>query len=152
MSAVRCKPRANPHDSSELPLFPPAGLTPYVLNTYAYKSPAYHVTEDDVTTSIDRLEVDNITSHRPERVRGGVVTVLYETHWKGLLQPSSEREMGLQHFRQHVLGSWAATPLQLQQAIRLCRRMLVGAVQRELSRDWGARLLSPGYSLVTNQD
>ena len=49
VSVVRCKPCANPHDSSDLPRFLPAGLTSYVLNNYTSKSPPYHVTEDDVT-------------------------------------------------------------------------------------------------------
>ena len=66
---------ANPHDSSDLPRFLPAGLTPYVLN-HTSKSAPYHVTEDDVTASIDRLEVQKIISHRSVRGRGGVVAVL----------------------------------------------------------------------------
>ena len=101
---------------------------------------------------IERLEVEKITSHRSVRGRGGVIAVLYETQRKGLLQPSWEREMDLQHSRQHILHYWAGTPLQHQQANRLYRRMRVGAAQRELSRDQGARFLSPGYSLVTHLD
>ena len=60
--------------------------------------------------------------------------------------------MGLQHSRQHVVRYWAGTPPQHQQENRLYRRMHVGAAQRELSRDQGARFLSPGYPLVTHQD
>ena len=60
--------------------------------------------------------------------------------------------MDLQRSRQYILHYWAGTPLQHQQANRLYRRMRVGAAQRELSRDQGARFLSPGYSLVTHQD
>ena len=101
---------------------------------------------------IERLEVEKITSHRSVRGRGGVIAVLYETHWKGILQSSWEREVDLQHSRQHILYYWAGTPLQYQQENRLCRRMRVGAAQRKLSRDQGARVLSPGYSLVTHQD
>ena len=70
-----------------------------MLNTYTIKSPPYHVTEDDVSVPSERLEVEQITSHRSVRGRGGVIAVLYETHWKGLLQPSWEREMDLQHSR-----------------------------------------------------
>ena len=88
----------NPHDSYDLPQFLPARLTPYVLNNYASKSLHYHVTEDDVTVPIERLEVEKITSHRSVCGRGGVVDVFYETHWKGLLQPSWQREVDLQHF------------------------------------------------------
>lgn len=43
-------------------------------------------------------------------------------------------------------------PLQHQYMYRLHRRVRVGAAELELSRDQGARLLSPGYSLVTHQD
>ena len=124
----------------------------YGLNNYTSKSPPYHVTEDDVTVPIERLEVEKITGHRSVRGRGGVVAVLYEIHWKDLSQPSWEREMDLQHSRQHILRYWAGTPLQLQQTNRLYRRMRVGAAQRKLSRDQGARFLSPGYSLVTHHD
>ena len=59
--------------------------------------------------------------------------------------------MDLQHSRQHILHYWASTPLQHQQQNRLYRRIRVGAAQRELSRDQGARFVSPGYSLVTHQ-
>ncbi len=143
VAVARTKPCANPHDNSDLPRFLPAGLTAYVLNNYTTKSPPYHVTADDVSVPIDRLDVDKITSHRSVRGRGGVIAVLYETHWKGLLQPSWERETDLQHFRQHVLKYWAGTPLKL--------RMRIGAAPRELSRDQGARFLSPGYDLVTHR-
>ena len=97
VSVVRRKPCANPHNSSDLPRFLPAGATPYVLSNYTNKYPPYHVTEDDVTVPIERLAVEKITSHRSVRGRGGVIAVLYETHWKGLLQPSWDREMNLQH-------------------------------------------------------
>ena len=80
-----------PHDSSDHPRFLPAGLTPYGLNNYTNKSLPYHVTEDDLTVPIERFEVEKITRHRSARGLGGVVAVLYKTHWKGLLQPSSER-------------------------------------------------------------
>ena len=115
VSVTRCKPCANPHDTPDLPRFLPAGLRPYVLNNYTSKSPPYHVTKDDVTLSIDRLEVEKLTSHRTVRGRGGVVAVLYETHWRDLLPPSWKREMDLQHLRQHVFRYWAGTPPQLQQ-------------------------------------
>ena len=54
VSVVRYKPCANPHDTDDLPRFLPAGLTPYVLNSYANKSPPYHVTENDVSTPVER--------------------------------------------------------------------------------------------------
>ena len=143
---VRCKLCDNPHDSSDLLWFLPARLTPYVLNNYTTKSPPCHVTEDDVTVPIELLEVEKITSHRSVRGRAGVIAVLYETHRKGLLQPSWEREMDLQHSRQHVLQYSAGTPNQLEHEIRLRRRMRVCSSHRELPRDQGARFLCPGYS------
>ena len=101
---------------------------------------------------IERLQVEKTTSHRSVRGWGRVIAVLYETHWKELLQPSWERQMDLQHSQQHILHYWAGTPLQHQQANRLYRRMRVGAAQREISQDEGARFLSPGYSLVKHQE
>ena len=74
-----------------------------IRDSYTTKSPPCHVTEDDVTVPIELLEVEKITSHRSVRGRGGVVVVLYKTHWKGLRQPSWEREMDFQHSRQHLL-------------------------------------------------
>ena len=112
VSVVRCKPWANPHDSSKLPRFLPAGLTLYVLNNYTNKSPPYHVTEDNVTVPVAQLEVEKITSHCSVRGQGGVKAILYDTLWKGLLQSSWEQEMDLQHSRQHILHYWAGTPLQ----------------------------------------
>ena len=80
----RCKLCANPHDSGDLP----AGLTQYVLNKSSKKSPPYHVTQNDVSTPLQRLEVDQITGHQSVRGRGGVIAVLYKTHWAGLSEPS----------------------------------------------------------------
>ena len=50
--------------------------------------PPYHVTEDDVSIPVHRLEVEKFTGHRCVRGRGGVIAVMYETHWTGLLVPS----------------------------------------------------------------
>lgn len=57
-----------------------------------------NVTEDDVSTSVERLEVESISGHQisPFVVgRGGTVAVLYQTNCKGtdLFRPSWEREM-----------------------------------------------------------
>ena len=60
---------------------------------------------------------------------------MYETHWADLSRPSWEREMGLQLSRQDILRYWAGTPNQHRQINRLYRRMRIGAVQRELSRE-----------------
>ena len=85
------------------------------------------------------------------RGRGGAIAVLYEPHRKGLLRPSWEREGGLVYSRQHMLEYWACAPLQLRQANQVYRRMRVGAAQRELARDKGARFLPPGYSYANHQ-
>ena len=51
----RCKPCANPPDSGDMPKDLPAELTQYVLNTSCKKSPPFHVPQDDVSTSLQRL-------------------------------------------------------------------------------------------------
>ena len=107
MAIERCKPCANPHDSNGMPKYLPAGLTQYVLNIFSKKSPPYHVTQDDVSARLQRLEVEKITGHQSVRGRGGVIAVLYKTHWVGLSEPSWEREMDLQLSRTHILRYWA---------------------------------------------
>ena len=71
----RFKPCANHHDSGDMPKYLPVGLTQYVLNIVSKKSPPYHVTQDDVSTPLQRLEVDQITGHQSVRGRGGVIAV-----------------------------------------------------------------------------
>ena len=75
-----------------------------------------------------------ITDDDSSVTRGGFITVLDKTHWMGLFEPSSERDMDLQHSRNHIVRYWTGTPDQPRQTNRLCRRMRVGAAQRELSR------------------
>ena len=60
----RCKPCANSHDSGDMPKYLPAGLTQYVLSNFSKKSPPYHVTQDDISNSLQRLEVEQITGHQ----------------------------------------------------------------------------------------
>ena len=76
----RPKPCANPHDSGDMPKYLPAGLTQYVLNNFSNKSPPYHATQDDVSTLLQRLGVEQITGHQSVRGRDGVIAVLYKTH------------------------------------------------------------------------
>ena len=68
----RCKPCANPHDSEDIPKYLPAGLARYVLNNFSKKSPPYHFTQDDVSTPLQRLEVEQIAGH--QSVRGEVAS------------------------------------------------------------------------------
>ena len=84
--------------------------------------------------------------------RGGVIAVLYKTHWVGLPEPSWEREMDLHLSRSHILRYWAGTPDQHRQTNRLYRRMRIGAAQRELSRNNGELFLAPGYACVTRAE
>ena len=148
----RCKPCANPHDSNDIPTHLPPGLTRYVLNNLSKKSSPYHVTQDDVSTPLQRLEVEKISGHQSVRGRGGVIAVLYKTHWVGLPEPSWGREMDLHLSRSHILRYWAGTPDEHRQTNRLYRRMRIGAAQRELSRNNGERFLAPGYACVTRAE
>ena len=86
MAIERCKLCANPHDGGDMPKNIPVGLTQYVLNRFSKKSPPYHVTQDDISTPHQRLEVEQITSYPSVRERGGVIAVLYKTHWGGTLR------------------------------------------------------------------
>ena len=135
-----------------MPKWVPAGLTQYVLNKFSKKSPAYHVTEDDVSTSHQRLKVEMITRHQSVRDRDGVTAVMYETRWTGLSRPSWERGYGPSAFppRTFALLGGAGTPNQRRQTNRLYRRMRIGVAQRELSRSNGARFLAPGYICVSH--
>ena len=117
----RCKSCANRHDSGDTPKYLLAGLTQYVLNKFSKKSPPYHITQDDVLIPLRRLEVEQITGHQSVRGRGGVIAVLYKTHWSGLSEPSTEREMDLHLSRPHILRYWAGTPDQHRQTNRLYR-------------------------------
>ena len=99
----RCKPCANPHDSGDMPKYLPAGLTQYVLNKFSKKSPPYHVTEDDVSTPLQRQEVEQITGHQSVRAGGGVIAALYQMHRAGLSEPFWEREVDLHLSRSHIL-------------------------------------------------
>ena len=119
-----------------------------MLNNVFKKSPPYHVTRDDVSAPRERLEVEKITGHQSVRGRGGVIAVLYKTHWVGLSEPSWEREMDLKLSRTHIVRYWAGTPDQQCQTNRLYRRMRIGAAQREFSRNKGESFLAPGYPCV----
>ena len=41
-----------------MPKYLPVGLTQYVLNSFPKRSPPYHVTQYDVLTPLQRLEVE----------------------------------------------------------------------------------------------
>ena len=83
--------------------------------TLSTPPPPLYVTEDDVSVPVECLEADKISSHRLFRCRGGVIAVLYETHWKVLPHLSWERESDLLHSRQHILHFRTSAPRQLRQ-------------------------------------
>ncbi|CAB1104650.1 unnamed protein product [Ectocarpus sp. CCAP 1310/34] len=67
----------------------------------------------------------------------------------GLLRPSWEREMDLQHSKTHILRYWTGSPDQHRQTNRRYRAMRIGAATREMARVQGERALPSGYSLVS---
>ena len=152
VSVEHCKPCTNPHDRGDMPKYLPDGLMQYVLNNCTKNSPPYHMTQDDVSAPLQRLEVENITSHQSVRGRGEVIAVMYETHSTGLSRPSWEREMDLQLSRQQILLYWEGTPNQHRQTNRLYCQMVIEAAQREISRANGERFLAPGYGCVSRAD
>ena len=81
-----------------MPKYLPAGLTQYALNNFSKKYHSYNVTQDDVSTSLQRLEVEKTTGRQSVRGQGGDIAVAYETYWTALSRPSWEREMDLQFF------------------------------------------------------
>ena len=80
----------------------------YVLNDLSNKPPTYHVTQDDISAPLQRLQLETITGHQSVWGRGGVIAVLYKLHWVGLSEPSWEQEMDLQLSRTHFLRYWPA--------------------------------------------
>ncbi|CAB1099916.1 unnamed protein product [Ectocarpus sp. CCAP 1310/34] len=103
VSVLRCKPCRNPYETDDLPQSLPAELSRYVLHSFGDKCPPFHVTADDMSVPVGRLEVDYISGHQLVRGRCGVLAVLYQTHWVGLTTPSWERESDLDLFRRHIL-------------------------------------------------
>lgn len=87
-----CKSCANPYNADDTPYRLPAGLKQYVLHAFVIKSLLYHMTTDDISAPTILIEG---TGHQCVRVRGGVVTVLCETHWHGILPLIWERELGI---------------------------------------------------------
>ena len=123
-----------------------------VLYIFSKKYPPNHVTQDDVSTPLQRLEVETITGHQSERGRGGVFAAMYETHWTGLSRRSWERELHLELSLHAVLLYRAGNPHQHRQTNRLYRRIRIGEAKREVSRSNGERSLAPGYGCVSHAD
>ena len=88
VSVLRCRPCRNLDDIHYISKHLSADLTKYVLNSFSTKSPPFHATLDDISPPPERLEVDQTPGHQLVRRRGGVLAVMYETHWSGLISPS----------------------------------------------------------------
>ena len=91
------------------------------------------------------------SSHRSVRGRGGAIAVLYETHGKGLLRPSWEREADLLHARDTSSNTGPAPLSNLDRRTGCTAVCAWVPLKRELARDKGARFLPPGYSYVNHQ-
>lgn len=99
--------------------------------------PPFHITSNDVSTPPRRLTVASISGHQVIRGRGGVIAVLYKTHWNSLLCPSWGRELDFHPFRRHILLDWAGTPVRHRQGNRQYRPLRSNAPQRQLSWSHG---------------
>ena len=156
----RCKPCAKPHDNGNMPEYLPAGLTQYMLDDISKASPPYHVTQEDVSTPLQRLEVEQITGHQSVRGRGGLTTVQYKTLWAGFTASPRCNTKRFGRDSRNLPGSWkwtsassapdvcvigAPLPDQHRQTNQLHRRMRIRAAQGELSIINGERFVAPGY-------
>ena len=88
------------------------------------KPPPYYVTGDHVSTPPILIEVTKITGNRCVQGRG---EVLFETHWKGILRLTWERELDLQAFRPKLLAYWASGPDHRQPNTRQYQQLRINA-------------------------
>ena len=95
------------------------------------------------------IEVTKISGHQYVRGRGGAIAVLYETHWKGILRPTWERELDLQAFRPKILAYWVSGPDHRQPNTRQYQQLRTNAAAREIARAKGERYLPGAYRPVT---
>ena len=70
--------KTNPHDHDNIPKYLPTGLTQYVLKNFSKKCSPHHVTQDGVSSPLQRLEVEKVIGHQSVHDRGGAITVMYE--------------------------------------------------------------------------
>ena len=148
VSVCRCKPCHNPHLSTDMPKYMPAGFSLYVLNSFADKAPPFHATAEDVVVNETRVRLDKITRHQVVRGRGGQPASLYETHWDGLLSVSWEREEDLRLFENEILLYWMGNPVQVKGNNSKYRAMRTGRANREYYRIRDLRYVTEGYGLV----
>lgn len=88
-----------------------------VLNIFTDISFPYRATQDDMSTPLQRLEVEDIAGHQSIRGWGGVIAVMYEAQWTGLSRPLREREMDVQlsQTTNFALLGWHPEPAQPNQ-------------------------------------
>ena len=83
--AFRCKPASLVPTPSIVAkcrsMYLRTGPTQHVLNSFSKKSLPYDVTQGDVSTPLQRFEIEKVTRHLSIRLRGGVIAVMYETYW-----------------------------------------------------------------------
>ena len=152
VSGVRCKPCATGHRGhAEIPSCWP--YTQYVLNNYSTKSPPYHLTEDDVSAPVVRLDIKQITGHYSVRGRGGVMAVIYEIALAWYTPPFFGARDGARDgpptFKMPYFAVliWFSQPTPYQ-ANRCYRAMRIGVAMRERAHQ-GDRYLPSGYSRVS---
>lgn len=90
--------------------------------------------------------------HEPVRGRGGVLAVMYKTHWAGLTKPSREQEMDLLLYRPNILRCWAGKPDQHRRTNPLHHRMRIGTAQCAIYMNNNERCLTPGYACVSRAE
>ena len=96
-------------------------MTQYVLNNFSKKSPTYCITQEDVSTALQELEMEQITGHQSVRGRGGVIVVLNKAYWTTISELSWVRDMDFHFFRSHDLRHWAGIQDKHRQTNRLYR-------------------------------
>ena len=149
-SVQRCKPRANPHDRSDMPNHLPASLTQHVLNNFSKKSPP--------VPRNSRRRFDSSTKTRiGEDLRTPIGSRSRWAHRSAVRDGSLSTLLGKGNgppalSRSEILRYRAGTPNQHRLTNRLYRRTRIDAAQRELSRRNGERFLAPGYDSVPHAE
>ena len=92
----------------------PPAQTPDLLSCYPSPKRSFLPVTQELTNK-GRLHTSDDHS---SVTRGGVISVIYKTHWLGLSEPSWGQEMDLQHSRIHILRYSAGTPDQHRQTNR----------------------------------
>ena len=145
ISVARCKPCTNAHDTTDLPPYLPAGFTQDVLNNYSTKFPA-------VSTSQQTTSPCPSSTWRPTRLPATGPHEAGGSHrcsLRNTLEKASCGHPGNANRTSFTLANTPNTgparPCNLDRRTG-CRHACVGATQRGLARDKGARFLPPGYS------